>query len=264
MKKVVVTTLIASAALYGAAANKGENPFVTHTELSYVQTEGNTDTTAFSLDFTGKKSWNVHSLKLDLDALYGTEDNIENKNKVFTELNYDWQFAKYFTINYVAGYKNDKFSGFDYQYYTGPGAKYIALDNKIFKLDFQLNALYNADQEMDKYYDANGDEIEYPYPDGTGGLTKVDGDYRNYWGYMLKGNFDWTIVEGFKFKEEASYRGDFEKQQRYFVYSKSAVESKISDMFSMGISYKVDYANEPPAGNERADKTFMTSLIIDY
>lgn len=263
MKRVIAISLAACAAVFAADA---ANPFVTHTELSYVQTEGNTDTTAFSLDFTGKKSWGAHSLKLDLDALYGTENNIENKNKVFSELNYDWQFADHFTLNYLAGYKNDKFSGFDYQFYTGPGAKYIALDDKTFHLDFRGNVLFNADQGMDKYYtDANlTDEVKYPYPGGTSGLYKVDGEYDDYAGGMLKGNFSWVIVEGFKFLQEASYRVSFDDSANYFIYSKSAVESKISDMFSLGFSYKVDYTNLPPEGNERTDKTFMTSLIIDY
>ena len=50
----------------------------------------------------------------------------------------------------------------------------------------------------------------------------------------------------------------------YFSFSKTAIETKISDIFSMGISYKVDYTNLPPSDKEYSDKTFMTSLIIDY
>lgn len=264
MKKTLLLSLAAGSVLFAAETPETPNPLVTHTELGYVQTEGNTNTRAFSLDFTGKKTWGQHSVKLDADALYGTQDNVETNNKIFTELNYDWQFAKRVALNYIVGYKNDKFSGFDYQFYTGPGAKYIVLNDKTFNLDFQGNILYNIDDEMDKYYDANGDEVPYPYPDGTAGLDKVNGSYDDYWGYLIKGNFVWQIVEGFKFIQEASYRSDFEKSDNYFAYSKSSVESKINGNFSMGISYKVDYTNLPPAGNERTDKTFMTSLIIDY
>lgn len=265
MRKAFVL-LLAAAAAFAADEAKDPNAFVTHTELSYVNTQGNTDTNAFSFDFAGKKAWGAHSLKLDADMLYGTEDQVENKNKFFSELNYDWQFAKHFTVNYLAGYKNDKFSGFDYQFYTGPGFKYIALKGDTHNLDFQANALFNVDQGMNKYYtDANlTDEVEYPYPNGKDGLYEAEGEYEDYWGYMLRGNYSWVIVKGFKFIQEASYRGDFEDEKRYFVYSKSALESKINSYFSMGISYKVDYTNLPPAGNERTDRTFMTSLIIDY
>jgi putative salt-induced outer membrane protein len=264
LKKSLVLLLAAGAALMGAAPAETPNPLVTHTELGYVRTGGNTDTTSFSMDFTGKKSWNVHSLKLNVDALYGTENGIENNNKIFTELNYDWQFEKRVALNYVVGYKDDKFSGFAYQFYTGPGAKYDALGSKKYKLDLQGNILYNINQGMNKYYDAAGNEVPYPYPDGKAGLTKVDGTYNDYWGYMLRSHFSWVIVEGFKFIEEASYRSDFDNADNYFVYSKTAVESKINSIFSMGVSYKVNYTNLPPKGNKRTDTTFMVSLIIDY
>ena len=266
MKKHLAVALAAAALLGAADDAKNPNAFKTHTELSYVSTEGNTDTEALSLDFNGKKAWGVHSLALDFEALYGTDSGVENKNKLFAELNYDWQFAKRLAFNYVVGYKDDKFSGFDYQFYTGPGAKYIVLDDKTLKLDVQANVLFNANQEMDKYYSDAGftDEVKYPYPDGKAGLYKVDGIYDDYYGYMLKGKFQWLITEGFKFIQNASYRGDFDDMDNYFVTSKSALESRINSMFSMGISYKIDYVNLPPAGNERTDKTFMTSLIIDY
>jgi putative salt-induced outer membrane protein len=254
----------AAAVLMGAEGVEKANPLVTHTELGFVQTGGNTDTTAFSLDFTGKKSWAKQSLKLNLDALYGTQNGVENNNKIVGILNYDWQFEKRVALNYIVGYKDDKFSGYTYQFYTGPGVKYDVLGSKKYQLDLQGNVLYNMQQEMNKYYDANGTEVKYPYPNGTDGLTKVDGTYNDFWGYLVSGNFRWTIVEGFKFIEEASYRSDFGNADNYFVYSKTAVESKINGNFSMGVSYKINYNNLPPAGNERTDTTSMVSLIIDY
>jgi len=247
------------------AADKVEkNSFKTHTELSYVQTQGNTDTDAFSLDFSAKKEWSQHSLKLDFDALYGTDKHIETKNKILTELNYDYQFVKHFTINYLAGYKNDKFSGFEYQFYTGPGIRYIVFESKKHNLDFQANILWNIDQTMDVYIDSNGDEIAYPYPDGTAGASISKGESDKYNGFSAKANYSWQVLESLKFVQELSYRNNFDDTEEYFVFSKTAVEAKISDMFSMGISYKVDYTNIPPSGKEYSDRTFMTSLIIDY
>jgi putative salt-induced outer membrane protein len=263
LKKIVLLSLVAISAIYAADKDKSDE-FITHTELSYVQTQGNTNTNAFSLDFAGDKAWDKHSLKLDLDILYGSDDNVETKNKLLTELNYDYLFAKHFSVNYLVGYKYDRFSGFEYQFYTGPGIKYIPFDNKVHKLDFQGNILYNMDETMDKYYDANGDEIKYPYPDGTDGATLEKGESDDYIGYSLKLNYDWQIIESLKFVQELSYRSDFDDSDNYFAFSKTAFEVKISDIFSMGISYKVDYTNLPPSEKEYADRTFMTSLIIDY
>jgi len=267
MNKFITLSLLSSALLFGADDAK-KTEFITHTELSYVRTQGNTDTTAFSLDFAGKQQIDNFSIKLDLDALYGDEDSIENKNRWVSELNLDYQFAKHFTINYLYGYKDDKFSGYDFQQYTGPGVKYIAVASKVHNLDFQMNILYSQDNEMDKYYtDSNKTtEIEYPYTGGLDGAYQdpESGNIRDYTGYMAKFGYNWQINESLKFLQEASYRGDTDEADNYFVYSKTAIESKIASILSLGVSYKVDYTNAPPAGNVYTDSTFMTSLIIDY
>ena len=263
MKKILLLSF-ATTLMLNAADNIDKNEFKTHTELSFVQTQGNTDTTAFSFDFAGKKAWDKHSAKLDIDALYGIDSGVETKNKILGEFNYDYLFAKNFTVNYLLGYKNDKFSGFEYQFYTGPGIKYLVLDSKVHKLNFQGNILYNLDETMNEYFDANGDEIKYPYPDGTAGATVVNGKSEDYTGYSLKGDYAWKITENFDFVQELSYRSDFDNADYYFAFSKTGVMAKISDMFSMGVSYKIDYTNLPPADKEYSDRTFMTSLIIDY
>jgi len=50
----------------------------------------------------------------------------------------------------------------------------------------------------------------------------------------------------------------------YFAFSKTALSTKFSDIFSAGISYKVDYSNSPATGKEYTDRTFTANLIIDY
>ncbi len=263
MKKIVLLSLVTTLIL-SATDDVKKNEFKTHTELSFVQTQGNTRTDAFSLDFAGDKSWDKNSIKLDVDVLYGTDSGIETKNKIIGELNYGYQFADYFAINYLIGYKNNKFSGFEYQFYTGPGIKYIVLDSATHKLNFQGNILYNIDETMNKYYDTNGDEIKYPYVDGTTGSTVVKGKSENYNGYSLKTDYAWKIMENLNFIQELSYRSDFDNSDNYFAFSKTGFAAKISNMFSMGVSYKINYTNLAPADKEYSDRTFMTSLIIDY
>ncbi len=261
MKKTLVLSLFVASALLGVETDA----FKTHTELSYVNTQGNTDTNAFSVDLSGEKTWSDHKVKLDVDALYGDDNGIETRNKIVGEFNYDYTVAGSFSINYLFGYKYDRFSGYEHQLYTGPGLKYGVLSSDAHKLNVQANMLYSQDQTMKKYYDASGSEIKYPYPDGKDGVVTVEkSSSDDYTAYVIKGDYTWQIMESLKFLQEASYRGDAKESKRYFAYSKTAIESKLSDMFSLGVSYKVDYTNEPPSGNERSDRTFMTSLIIDY
>jgi len=262
MKKVLGLSLLVWAT-FGLAEETG---FTTHTELGYVSTSGNTDTTSGSLDFVGKKKWDKHSVQLDLDYLYSEQDGIENNNKLISELNYDYQFADDFAFNYLVGYKDNKFSGFDYQFYTGPGIKYDAIKNEVHTLALKGNIVYSVDEGTDKYYDATGAEIKYPYvdPSKDSATTIVAGETNKYSSYLLEGAYAWNITKSFKFIQDLSYRGSFESSDTYFVHSKTGVSSKINSMFSMGLNYKIDYTNLPPAGNVRTDKTFTASLIIDY
>ncbi len=261
MKKIIGLSLLCASMLVAE-----ESAFITHTELGYVETSGNTETTSATLDFKGKKSWDRNSIQFDLDYLYGEENGIENNNKLETELNYDYSFAKNVSFNYLVGYKDNKFSGFNYQFYTGPGVKYKAVENDAHKLAFQLNALYARDSQTDKYYDALGEEIKYPYVDPSKDLTAstVIGKTEEYGSFFLKGDYAWKITDSFKFIQMLSYRVDAEDSDIYFINSKTGVESKISNIFSMGVNYKVAYVNTPPVGNERTDRTFTVSLIIDY
>ena len=238
--------------------------FMTRTELGYVSTSGNTNTKSGSVDFGGKQAWDTHAIALEIDYLYGEQEGVENNNKLISVLNYDYKFTDALALNYLTGYKDDKFSGFDYQFYTGPGLKYTAIKSDIHTLGLQGNIVYSIDSIADKDYDAAGVEIKYPNPTNIIPVTTVNGQTNEYSSYLMQGTYSWNITKTFKFTQDLSYRSSFEDTNNYFVYSKTGVASKISNILSMGINYKVDYTNEAPAGNVRTDKTFTASLIIDY
>ncbi len=260
MKKIIGLSLLACATLLVAE----EIPFTTHTELGYVSTSGNTNTKSASVDFAGKKKWDKHAIKLDIDYIYGEQEDVETNNKLATELNYDYPLTGTLALNYLVGYKNDKFSGFDYQFYTGPGLKYEAVKNDEHTLNLQGNIVYSIDEGSDKLYDSAGVEIKYPNPTNIIPTTIVEGRTNEYTSYLLQGDYAWNITKTFKFTQKLTYRSSFESSDNYFVYSKTGVASKINGTFSMGMNYKVDYTNQPPAGNVHTDKKFTASLVIDY
>jgi len=238
IKKIIVSSLVSAALITMAQAE--ETPFVSHAELGYTSTSGNTQTDTFTFDGNVKKAWDEHSLFLKADAQYAKDKETELKNKIFTELKYDYAFADTLSFDYIVGYKNDKFSGYSYQSYTGPGVKYKAIVNKEHNLDLTGSILYAMD------------EVE--------GATDKD----TYSSYKAEANYAWQIMETLKFAQDLTYRASFEEADNYFIYSKSALSTKISDMFSAGISYKIDYTNLAPVGNEKSDKTLAVNLILDY
>lgn len=263
MKKVIFASFVA-ATLVAAADTNNENELVTHTEFGYVNTQGNTNTTALGLDANIKKPFDKHIFELSFDGQYATENNVESKNKFTTELTYDYQFTDRFAFSYLVGFKKDKFSGFDYQFYTGPGAKYAVIKTEKHNLKLQGNVLYSQDETSDIKYDASGNTIFYPNANHLTTASITKGYTNTYTSLRAKGVYSWKIVDGLKFTQELSYRTEVKDTANYFVTSKTAFTNKIAGIFSAGISYKVDYANQPQDGNERADKTLSANLIIDF
>ena len=239
---------------------------ITHTELGYIETSGNTNTQTFNLDANAKKEWGNHAGKITFDGQYARQNQIETKNKFFTELSYDYSFSKHFAFNYLIGYKKDKFSGFDFQFYTGPGAKYKALKSEAHELSFDGNILYALDRYEQVNFDVNGTIIAYPNPDNIpADPTKTVAAYNDqYASYRLKAVYGWKIFSSLKFDQELTFRGSVETPENYFFYSKSALTTKFSDILSGGLSYKIDYTNIPAEAKEPTDTTFTANLIIDY
>ncbi|MDH4944825.1 DUF481 domain-containing protein [Sulfurimonas sp. C5] len=264
MKKIVLSLVVFSSLALAEDVTVDEKPLKAHSELGYVETNGNTNTKAFNLEINLKKEWTKEILTFDFDGQYATDHGVETKNKFVTELDYGYKLSPKLSLDYLIGYKSDKFSGFEYQFYTGPGVKYKAIDKKEHKLSLEANILYSVDQYENVWADALGTQLSYPY-DGVIRDHIIKQAYKDdYASYRLKGIYDWQILDTLKFKQELSFRGSMEKTNKYFVYSKSAINNKINSIFSAGISYKIDYVNLPAEGKKKTDTTFAFNLILDY
>ncbi|RLA73172.1 MAG: DUF481 domain-containing protein [Epsilonproteobacteria bacterium] len=226
-----------------AAVGPEPDPLKTHVELGYIKTTGNTNTKSFSGIINIEKAFGDHLLRFDAEGYYSEDDGKETKNRWKTIGNYDYPETSAWAFNYLLGYERDKFSGFDSQFYTGPGVKWKAIEPPAHQLDLQGNVLYSKD------------DIE-----ATAGHDSI----HDYASFQAKLDYNWQINESFKFIQIASYRVDVDKLENYFVNSKTAVEGKIASIFSLGVSYTIDYKNDAPTDKVRTDKTFLLSLIIDY
>jgi len=221
------------------------NAFITHTELGFMMTDGNTETISYNADVAISKRFDAHKFKFNFNGQYAY-DNTDNasteiKNQYLTELTYNYDISNAFSFSYLNGFKQDKFSNFDYQFYTGPGATYKAIISKIHNLEIEGNILYSIDNLLG----ANTPERE------------------EYSAYRAKAVYGWQIADSLKFDQELSYRGSFEQEENYFVFSKSMLTSKINDILSAGLSYTLNYVND--AGlKEHTDGTLSASIIIDY
>lgn len=231
--------LTAATLLCGAEEAEKTLPLKTHTELSYMSTSGNTETSSFALDFKGEKQWGKDGVRAAAFAYLSEESGVESKNQWGVEINYDRTLTPTLAFNYLIAYKEDKFSGFDYQFNTGPGLVHKTLRSEAHDLTLQANILYAVDKRETGERDT--------YASGKLGVL-----------------YEWRILEKLKLIEEANIRSQLSEMENFFLYSKTSVLNKINSMLSMGISYKVDYVHRPVAGKTSTDKTLLASLIIDY
>ena len=234
-------------------AKRKDSELMTRTEFGYITTSGNTNTETFNIDAKIKKNWGKHIVELSLLMQYGTENNIENKNKFLSELEYDYDITDRLSFGYLVGYKDDRFSGYEYQLYTGPGVKYKAIKTDKQNLSLEGNMLYSIDSIEDTFKDVAGDVV-----------SQNDGVTNSYGSYRLKTKYSLQIFDNLKLNQELSYRSEFSDTSNYFIYSKTALSSKISDIFSAGISQQIDYANQVADGKTGTDRTFTLNLIADY
>lgn len=262
MKKLLLLSLATASFLM--AAEKSD-AFISHSELGFNKTSGNTDTATLNLDAKAEKNLGKHAFTASIDGQYAENNGVESKNKFVAELNYDYALTDRLDFNYLAGYKDDKFSRFDYQIYTGPGAKYLVFKDDIHNLTVDGNLLYAKDSIAKVEYDVNGDVIKYPNADDlVANPLLTEASYvETYAAYRLKGVYERQLLENLKFGQELSYRSSFKDQSNFFIYSKTGLSTKLSTLFSAGVSYKLDYVNLP-GDKEKTDTTLTANLIMDY
>jgi len=174
-----------------------KNALITRAEFSFANTTGNTDTLTYGLDLNMKKRFEQHVFEFSIDTQYADDSGVETKNKLFSELTYDYEFTDRFAFSYLVGYKTDKFSGYDYQAYTGPGVKYKLIKEEDHNLAIEGNILYSQD------------DIE-------------NGKTREYSSLRTKVVYEWQILENLKFTQDLSYRTEIDDTNNYFVFSKTA------------------------------------------
>jgi len=265
LKRILLTTVVVSSLVMASEPDlKKDDKLITHTEFGYIETQGNTRTQTFNLETKMKKGWQRHILNFLFDGQYASDKSDEIKNKYFIELEYDYTFTDRLSFSYLAGYQQDRFSGYNYQFYTGPGIKYKAIKTTKHNLSIEASALYSIDDIEDTDYDSTGAIIKYPNPDNKVTIRTKAGYKDEYAATRAKLVYDWQILDNLKFNQELSYRANLGDIDIYFVFSKTALNTKFSDIFSAGISYKVNYSNNPSTGKEYADRTFTANLIIDY
>jgi putative salt-induced outer membrane protein len=222
---------------------KEEPKWSTHVEMSYVSTNGNTDTQTFSVKLESKLEKDINRYFVKFSGLYAKSNDQETASQWLLNGRWEKILTKKMFAFVDATYLADKFSGYDYRLSIGPGIGYDFV--KSAKHD--LKGLFSVLYYYDNYIEGSPDSSD-SYVAGKGEI-----------------NYRWLIRENLKFKEDANFIISFNDTDKYFLNSETGIETKINSNISLGVSYRIAYQNQLPSPDvKHTDTTFLTSLIIDF
>lgn len=211
-------------------------------ELSYVNTSGNTDTQSLAGKLDMKKEGRLNRYFIGGSYQRAEDSGEETSDKLLVESRYERVLTERLFGLITAGYLRDKFSGYDFRAYAGPGAGVELLRNPAQRLQGLLSILYNHDEF-------------------SAGTASTD-DYATAKATL---KYRWKPLETLTFKETFDYSTSLEETERSFIDSVTGVEVKVNGNISIGVNYTINYQNRPPSEELRhTDTSLLTTLIIDY
>ncbi len=229
---VLVLTLVVSKA-WADDKNWGNQ-----TELSYVESDGNSEVTTFA----GKNILTVKQgeqlvYTWDVEALYGESDGQRNSERYSTRLRGDYLFTQRCYAALMVGWHKDSFAGIDDQYYAGGVAGY--------KLLLGPKNLWLAEAGLDYV----GDE----YTDNT---------ERDYARARAFSEYQYLFTEKNRFLQSVEYLYDFDESDNYNINTVTSVSSALNDALSLKASYEIRYDNEPVPGTLDDTETLLTIALV--
>ncbi len=218
-----------------------KGPWRLRSEISYAKTSGNTDTESFAGKLDTAREGRVYKLFLKGQYVYGRNSGREDANKLALDGRWEAALNERFSGIVSVGYGRDKFSGYRFRMFVGPGLGYYLVKRE--RQSLQLSQALNY--YHDRFSVGEREELRF--------LTAKS-----------LGKFEWKPRDNLKLSECLSYFISFKEAGRYFVESETAAEVRINRAFSIGLSYKYNLQNRPPAPEiKKVDTTFLTTLIID-
>lgn len=208
-------------------------------ELAIVSVDGNTESESYSGKQTTTYKWDANSLQAKGRYLQTKTAGIETAKSWEASLRYERALSDLWSIYAGQGAESDKYSGYIQRNNTDLGGKYIIRKNEKTEWFAELGYRHTTIR--------------------TTALTTESTDYvRIYTEYSQQ------LTEAVKFKFWVEHLPNLEKSEEYLTNAEPSLTVMLSEIFSLKSAYLVKYQNTVPAGAERADTTFTTSLVAKF
>ncbi|MBI5017127.1 MAG: DUF481 domain-containing protein [Deltaproteobacteria bacterium] len=239
----VVAAVALGAEAFPARAEEPKSPWKAQAAASYARTSGNTSTQTVAATAEAAYEPNPNRYYGKAGWMYGKNEGLTNTNKYYLDGRYERTITDRLFGFVNANFQKDKFSGYDYQWYVGPGLGYEFIKTDNHHLKGLAGVLYSYDK--------------FPLGDSK--------DHDSYAAGLASAEYEWKITDTIKFKEAADYRVSLKDTNVYFINSNTTLEVKLAANLALGLGYLVNYRNDLPSKDlKHTDTTFLSSLIVTF
>ncbi len=228
----------------GSTVYANDKKLKNETELSFMKTGGNTETTKFSAKnnleykFTDKVevSWKI-------GANYGENNGEKDSENYFTELKSNYNLTERLYSSVFASWMQDKFTAIDSRYAIGPLVGYKILLGPKHKLSSEAGVSYVNEEYTD--------EIDESDTDYLAGRTSAE--------------YEYLFTDKTRFSQWIELIYDFEESDNYNVNSETAIISSLNGFLSLKTSYELKYDNKPASSElDDTDTVLSVTLLINF
>lgn len=223
-------------------------------ELAIVSTGGNSRIETYNAKTEttykqGRRTYGFgghYTLGLSDQAEDNQEDAelVENARNWDAALNYEQELTRKVGAYIGVQYEGDRFSGYKQRENYDIGGKYTFVDTD--KETFYLEAGYRYTEELRTEEADNGQDVFY--------FNKV-----NLTTELLRKRKNYTYGVWLQ------YLPNFTDSEDYQINIEPSLTVIINDLFSLKVSYRGNYDNQPNVtGNERLDWKYTTALVAKY
>lgn len=221
------------------AGPPGEKAWSLSSEMSYVNTTGNTRTRTLGSKNKFRRDWSDAALNLEGNALKSDENGASTAEKYSAAEKVEWKFSPDNYLFELGKWEKDRFAGIDSRMTAGGG--------------YGRQLLSTARQLVRGEIGA-----QYSWEDRQGGDYEKFGSGRAFALYSLR------LSETAEFAQEGEYIYEFIDSDAYRLSSLTSLKTAINSHFAVKLSYEVNLDNDPPPGFTKTDTTTSAALVATY
>lgn len=201
--------------------------------------KGNTESTQFSGEYNGKRSYTNASLALKANGAFGEENNTKNTDNYSAEAKYRKEIKDHYFWYLNSSYESDNIANLDSRIFVGPGLGYRLYESEKTTFDFEAGLGYNREK-----YD------NIPADDSAA--------------YQFSETLEHALSSTSKLWHNATITGPTDEGDNYVIKAELGVQSKLSGNLNLKSVLRDTYTNDPVAGNKKNDITLSTFLVYSF